>query len=289
MTTIVGIDFSGAKEDRNTWITSGRLDGDGRLTLDYAQPIRRDDLYKLLLDFRTPAVAAMDFPFGVPARFAEHICHGVPPTAMPEVWRSVLKLELDEFVGTRNAFIAARAHLPAAEREPRRAGDRTHHPESYSPLHNVNPNMLPMTYLGMRMMGRWHQEHQTRWHVPPLPPAGPYSKTVTLLEMMPGAFLKSIGLPFKGYKSGRRSLELRDRICDGLPTASGVAVPNLDSVRLACRANDDCLDSVVAAVGAAAWAMDPRRFHHPNRDELAKARLEGWIYVPMRGEAGDSV
>ena len=130
------------------------------------------------------------------------------------------------------------------------------------------------------MLHRWHHERPDRWHVPPLEPTGPPSQRVTLLELMPGAFLKSVGLPYKGYKKGRAALERRDQILSGLAEASEVRLPNLDRVRMACRANDDCLDAVVAAVGAAAWARDPSRFHHPNRDELADAALEGWIYVP---------
>ena len=140
--------------------------------------------------------------------------------------------------------------------------------------------MLPMTYEGIRMLHRWHHERPDRWHVPPLEPTGPSSQRVTLLELMPGAFLKSVGLPYKGYKKGRAALERRDEILGGLAEASGVGLPNLGRARMACRANDDCLDAVVAAVGAAAWARDTSRFHHPNRDELADAALEGWIYVP---------
>ena len=105
---------------------------------------------------------------------------------------------------------------------------------------------------------------------------------------MPGALLKSIGLPYKGYKKGRAALERRDDILGNLAQASGVDLPNLDRVRLACRANDDCLDAVVAAVGASAWAKDTSRFHHPDSDELADARLEGWIYVPRNDDSTGS-
>ena len=117
----------------------------------------------------------------------------------------------------------------------------------------------------------------------------PQRETVTLLELMPGALLKSIGLPYKGYKKGRAALELRDEILGGLAEASGVELPNLDRVRMACRANDDCLDAVVAATGAAAWAKDASRFHHPgDDDELEDAALEGWIYVPRNAGSGGS-
>ena len=288
MTTIIGVDFSGHREDRNTWTALGNLTDDGALLLDWVQPVRRDDLYHLLANVPTPAVAALDFPFGVPRAFAEFLSRECQPQDMTDVWRVVSQLTATEFVAQRYAFVGQRAGSPLFEREPKRAGDLAYHRESYSPLHTVNPNMLPMTYEGIRLLHRWHQEMARRWHVPPLEPTGSPSKRVTLLELMPGAFLKSVGLPFKGYKKGRNALEKRDEILGGLADASGIGLPNLDRARMACRANDDCLDAVVAAVGAAAWASDGSRFHHPDEDELADAELEGWIYVPGSDGSGKS-
>ena len=273
MTTIIGVDFSGARSDNKTWIAQGRLDSDDALLLHGVQPIRRDDLHDLLAAIPTPAVAALDFPFGVPRQFAEHVGVVSAPHTMSGLWNIISTKDIDDFIGERNQFVAEHG-------EPRRAGDLKYHRESYSPLHNVNPNMLPMTYHGIRLLHRWHQRQPRRWHVPPLRPGGPPSETVTLLELMPGAFLRSIGLPYKGYKKGQRALQLRDEILDSLVDKSGVSITNLPDVRDDCRSNDDCLDAMVAAVGAAAWARDPSRFRHPTDDELPDARLEGWIYVP---------
>ena len=258
------------------------------MLFDGAQPVRREDLHDFLGDVPTPAVAALDFPFGVPRAFAEFLSGEAPPRDMTNVWQTVSILTSAEFVARRDQFVGQRPDLPLSQREPRRAGDLAHHRESYSPLHTVNPNMLPMTYEGIRMLQRWHEEIPDRWHVPPLEPRGFASDRVTLLELMPGALLKSIGLPYKGYKKGRAALERRDDILGNLAQASGVDLPNLDRVRLACRANDDCLDAVVAAVGASAWAKDTSRFHHPDSDELADARLEGWIYVPRNDDSTGS-
>ena len=288
MTTIIGVDFSGHRDDRNTWMASGKLTGDGALALDSVQPVRRDDLYDTLANVITPAVAALDFPFGVPRSFADFLSGDAPPRHMTSVWQTVVGLTSAEFVARRDEFVGQRPDLPLTQREPKRAGDATHHRESYSPLHTVNPNMLPMTYEGIRMLRRWYEELPGRWHVPPLEPTGPPSQRVTLLELMPGAFLKSVALPYKGYKKGRAALAKRDEILGRLAEASGVDLPNLNRVRLACRANDDCLDAVVAAVAAAAWAKDSSRFHHPNRNELADAELEGWIYVPLTCKLADS-
>ena len=272
MTTIVGVDFSGHRDDRNTWVARGQLSGDGGLLLDSVQPARRADLFELVAAIATPAVVALDFPFGVPAEFAARLSAHRPPRHMPDVWNSVSGLTAGDFLAARDRFVADHGEL-------KRSGDARHFPESYSPLHRVNPNMLPMTYEGMRLLRRWHRMMPRRWHVPPLEPPSSRSGVVTLLELMPGAFLKAVGLPHKGYKRGRRSAELRETITATLAAASGIELPNLDSFRIGCHASDDYLDSVIAAIGAACWARDRRRFRHPESDELALARLEGWIYV----------
>lgn len=273
MTTIIGVDFSGARSDKNTWLARGRLDTDGSLMLESAQSIRRDDLYCLLADIPVPAVAALDFPFGVPAQFASFLSPRRLPSDMPGIWKIIASITADEFIRERNRFVMQHG-------EPKRAGDQKYHPESYSPLHAVNPNMLPMTYQGIRLLRRWHEEQPHRWWVPPLPLATSDDLVVTLLELMPGALLKSLGLPYKGYKRGRDSSNRRSGILGNLAATSGVMLPNLESLRADCMANDDCLDSVVAAVGAAMWAQNPDRFRHPTGDELPDAQLEGWIYVP---------
>ena len=144
--------------------------------------------------------------------------------------------------------------------------------------------MLPMTFEGIRLLHRLSSNDPRRWHVPPLEPSVQSADTVTLLELMPGAFLKNIGLPYKGYKKGRRSSELRERITDALAAASGIPLPNLEAIRMGCHASDDFLDAVIAAVDVACWAKDKDRFRHPQPDELELARLEGWIYVPYREE-----
>ena len=182
-------------------------------------------------------------------------------------------MTLSQFLDARNDFVATSG-------EPKRAGDLQYHPESYSPLHTVNPNMIPMTYHGIQLLHRWHSERPHRWRVPPLPSDPADADVVTLLELMPGALLKSIGLPYKGYKRGRQSAERRNDILNNLSANSGIRLPNLESVRADCLANDDCLDSVIAAVGAAMWAQDFTRFRHPANAELPHAQLEGWIYVP---------
>jgi len=131
--------------------------------------------------------------------------------------------------------------------------------------------------------------------VPPLPGqeiAGP-----VLLESMPGAALRAFGLPFKGYKKGQRAVALRRQILDGLAARSGVTIANLAQFDDDCIGNDDCLDSVVAAVAACLWSKDQALFRlpqdgpgdatprggtpHSDENELAAACLEGWLYAPV--------
>ena len=278
MTAIVGVDFSGHRDDRNTWVARGRLDAGGALLLDSVQPASRADLYDLLTVISTPAVAALDFPFGVPAEFAHLLSPKRPPRAMPDLWQTVSGMAAGDFHAARDRFVANHGEL-------KRSGDARHFPESYSPLHRANPNMVPMTYEGIRLLHRWRRNDPRRWQVPPLEPPARPDCTVTLLELMPGAFLKAVGLPHKGYKKGRRSSELREKITGTLAIASGILLPDMDSVRMGCHASDDFLDAVVAAVGAACWAQGSDRFRHPQPDELGLARLEGWIYVPNPASA----
>ena len=280
MTTIIGIDYSGARDDRSTWVARGHLTPDNEFELYSAQPARREDVLETLATAPTPVVAAIDFPFGVPHEFANLLNAGGNIEAMPDVWRTIADMSLDDFIKFRDAFVDRFG-------EPKRAGDAAYFPESFSPLHKANPNMLPMTYHGIKTLYECYRYSLSRWSVPPLESPTDPTDTATLLETMPGAFLNAIGFErsvTKGYKRARLAVQRRDFIINNLAAKSGIALPTLGRVRMGCRANDDCLDAMVAAVAASAWAQNPARFHHPNADELATAKLEGWIYAPQSPE-----
>lgn len=296
MTTIIGVDFSGAKEDRDTWVTCGRLDDAGSLTLDYSHPIRREDLYRLLAGIPPPAVVAVDFPFGVPKAFAKHIrvdaqtakMTASQTTEISAVWQKIHSMGKTKFLKVAKEFT-----INIGNKRPKRTGD-VHCPRNISPLHWSGPDMVTMTYEGVRLLRRWYAKDNERWYVPPLAkPVNP-DATVTLLELMPGGFLERVGLRGTGYKDGKTAEECnkhatqRMYILDNLAQRCCIGLNIPDSVRLACYANHDCLDSVIAAVGAAMWAQDCSRFRAPTDAERADARLEGWIYVPKpqprRGE-----
>ena len=295
MTTIIGVDFSGAEREGKTWIARGVLTEDGTLQLKDAWRIKRECLYELLVNVTAPAVAAMDFPFGVPVAFATQLRGSHEPAAMPEVWQSIADMRQADFIAACNQFVkdhrephsAADFPWPAGTTychlgEPLRTGDAKYISVAFSTLHSARPSMLQMTYHGISLLKRWHDVcNANRWRVPPLNSDVPDSDAVTLMETMPGAFLQVCGLPSSKYKNNScKSRTLRNNILDGLPTRSGWPDLDLSSVRAKCLQNDDCLDAVVAFVCAASWARCQDHFHHPIADELADARLEGWIYVP---------
>ncbi len=271
---ILGVDFSGAAPDNNTWVAAGTL-ADGGLELRECFPAGRDRVAQMLIDLPSGSVAALDFPFSVPLLFAYYWRPGAQD--MTQLWTAAAAMEPAEFMKLRDDFVSQHG-------EPMRVIDRSH-TEAYSCLHKVNPNMVPMTFRGMQMLARlW----SVGCDVPPLPTQN--AGKAVLLEVMPGAVLRSLGLPYKGYKNGVRRLELRRIILYGLPKASRVGLPNLQEFWDACMSSHDCLDAVVAALAAALWSIDPNLFGLPNVDgdgqdplSLPESvlRLEGWLYAPI--------
>lgn len=287
---IIGVDFSGARADRNTWLAEGELERREPevdvFTIGDCRRIRRAALTDELAGLSKPAVVAMDFPFSVPVEFA-NFWQGIDVLAagweMPNLWAAAADLRWDTFTDLRTTL-----RLDDFVGEPKRYCDP---PESFSPLHTARPNMVPMTFRGMAMLhdlcGRL--PHGTIW-VPPLPELPGYN--ITLMEVMPGATLRSFGLPYTGYKNtpgltqeraGQRG-EVRRYILNELPQRINPLTVRLpEVVSEICLVNDDALDSVVAAITAALWVIDRERFimppeqGHPN---YAQVMLEGWLYIP---------
>ena len=291
----MGVDFSGGAGDAHTWAAGGLLDTAAQsLTLLSCQPVARNELAARLRALDGAAVAALDFPFSVPAAFAEYAFAEYRGGAMPGLWRAAAGMELAEFAARRDAFVAEYGELL-------RAGD-LYVPGCYSCLHRANPNMLPMTLRGMQLLDGLGA---AGCRVPPLD--GPAAGGAVLLEVMPGAVLRAFRLPHKGYKGGRNAFQHRRKILRELPQVSGVKLVNLGDFRDECMFSDDALDAIVAAVAAGLWALDdgPGRFRHPGGravaapggkrkvspqiiglTELEAAKREGWIYVPTPPQAG---
>ena len=169
-----------------------------------------------------------------------------------------------------------------------RQWEQNHFPQiAFSPLNPAAPEMAPMTFHGMNMLHTLWKK--TNCKVPPLHEAkhtGP-----VLLETMPGVLLHTFCLPAKDYKKPNKSNEgdpksVRCEILDGLEKKTLPVMLRIpDNIRKQCIENDDCLDSLVAAIGAALWAKDESLFHRPEDHHgdpalRAAAQMEGCIYAP---------
>lgn len=279
-THILGVDFSGAEKTNTTAVTRGILRNDV-LELEWCNQLskkREDALYELkgqLLDLKKNAVAAMDFPFSVPWDFA----HWLDPRAvmMPEVWDAAKNKGYSAFEKLARFFVRRHGEMM-------RWGD-TNFGGPVSPLHEFNPSMLKMTYYGMCLL---HKLRNEGFRVPPLEDDG--CEGPILLETMPGVLLRNFGLPARNYKTKNQSNkkcpeDTREKILSRLESLSGVKIKIPDDIREKCVDNHDCLDSLVAAIGAALWVQDKSKFLTPcesidANEEIQAAKLEGWIYAP---------
>lgn len=279
--TIVGVDFSGAQTDGKTWVAEGRLLSGEQLLLDHVQPILRKDLRQFLQSCNTSTVVALDFPFGLPRIVLESLklSQNWPMqnlNNMRDVWPLIARMGLDDYKVECKKF----------SRHHKRTGDK-HYSVSLSVL---NSRMVSMTYRGIELLHELHEECPDPWWIPPLDLGETPVDGITLLEVMPGAFLWSIGLDYSTVKSykGKDSLDTRRAVIDRISehAEEELRIPNLNDFRWGLRANDDCLDAVVAAVAAGLWAKDKARFFRPEDNPepamLKDAQLEGWIYAPKK-------
>ena len=286
--TIVGVDFSGALTNNTTQTTVAVLHDDylelkPRERLPRSLPSTHDKLAERIKRLPNDTVVALDFPFSVPLAFAMELAQvtdNKPPSTMPDVWSIVAKMDRACFKKLLDCFVERHGEVM-------RRGD-SNFAGPFSPLHAVRPSMWQMTYEGMRML---HQLRQAGCRIPPLPDKD-CNKQV-LLETMPGVLLRIFRLPHERYKKSYRdqkvAKENRETILAGLSDkeTSGVLLKDVDQFREEYVKDDDYLDSLVAAVGAARWAMNKSEFLHPResispKQEIQAARLEGWIYAPKK-------
>ena len=282
---VIGVDFSGAKNESKskTWVAQGELKGDV-LTLKSCQSVKRGKLTDELSALSEPTVVAMDFPFSLPVQFVQHWRPDIVVAGkqMPDLWKAASQMERDSFKDLKSKL--GLVEFVRWHGEPKRDSDP---PESFSPLHIYRPNMVPMTFRGMKMLhSLWvdaEDKNKPLW-VPPLPKPVT-GQCVTLLEVMPGAVLRGLGLYRRGYKSKGKGESLRKEILNDLSSKTKpVQVKVLRPwIRKDCESNDDALDSVVAAIAAALWHIDKSRFPEPpekGKPDYKRVQLEGWLYTP---------
>ena len=305
-TTIVGVDFSGAKADKATWITESKLTvEDRRLAILSCDPIKRKDLTNKLAS-ENFTVAGIDFPFSVPFGFAKEFASD--SFQMPEMWKLVDRMTYKDFKNKRNIYVAGRAngklHLRASD---------VYWPRALSCLQTGGPNMLPMTFRGMQMLCALRESGCL---VPPIDDEKQSERV--LLETMPGTALGSFRLRNTLYKNGTGAEDRRNRrnnrieILNGLKNHKIVGL-NLDisqclEEKCVNNTGGDALDSLVAAIVAARWHINPADCRRPGDGsrgegnsfsdrlyrlslpmddldelqtrELELAKIEGWIYAP---------
>ena len=270
--TIVGVDFSGAETEGKTWLCEGKVRSPGQVTIERVQPVLRNDLAEFLYCVPFGTVVALDFPFSLPKVFLDSLDIRVPD--MKQVWPRIAEMP----------FAAYKKACSGFGRHPKRKGDNYYNVS----LSALNTRLVPMTYRGIELLNNLNSTRAERWWVPPLNFGEPPDDRITLLEVMPGAFLWSIGFDHstvKGYKNAKDSLVTRNLVIDNLSEfakRANVNVANLDDFRKGFKASDDLLDCVVAALAAASWATSKGLFLHPSSGELPDARLEGWIYAPRK-------
>ena len=287
--TIVGVDFSGRKKRNTTAVTVAVLRGEVLEIKPYQSlpktlPETHDKLIQSMEAMPPDAVVALDFPFSVPQAFATELAQKQKknlPCTMPDVWKIVSGMDCDSFNKLRGSFVERHGDLL-------RRGD-VNVGGAFSPLREYPPSMWQMTYYGMKLLHRLWTSDKGCFRVPPLPAYK--CKGPILLETMPGVLLRDFGLPSIRYKKTYRdqivARKNRQKIVGGLSDAkvTGISLKGLDQIPEKELDNDDWLDSLAAAIGAALWAKDKSQFLHPREDispkeEIQAAQLEGWIYTP---------
>lgn len=309
---IAGVDYSAANKDPNaTWLTTGTLLKDGKstptLTFRHIENTGSIKIAASLLK-NQPISVGFDFPFSTPKIFQDHLTQnysksltqqGIRPAShrqnhQPEYIHSISFERLLEIV---DSFKLASQQL--GRKEPLRLTDSLVSPKAASPIHLINPGMLKMTWQGSALL----KEMQDNGYLIapfdtdtcPREPGSAENRKV-VYETYPSAILKALALPFRKYK-GRDSQarELRAEVIAGLTKLHTVKRLNWLELKLVIKPSlaavalddDNALDSLIAAIGAAITSLYPERVSPhilltspEHRHLFEEAIAEGWIYVP---------
>lgn len=335
---IVGCDYSAAKTKPNaTWIARGKLVS-SILAIDSLENVGSDMLLESLLTLKKcsssqhitsqpaalqnsiagvkdseppPWIIGLDFPFSFPAPFAEILLAAnasvssrlspssltSPKSLTPPTW-----FKLAECVSSLSfpeLLALLQSAKPGMGGEVKRLTDNATAPKAQSPLHQINPGMLKMTWQGMHLLLALHNHgfnvlpFATPQCFSPIPRNSETAFRAAVMEVYPAAVLKSLGLPWRRYKGKEQEAkQLRQSILTNLTgtreklrSVNRIAIavpelalpPNVEQFALAC---DDALDAVVAALGAAIAYLNPGQTAPPRQISIDMIALEGWIYVP---------
>lgn len=298
----IGCDYSAAAAQPNaTWLAEGVIQDEATATGDI-EIVRLENVgsHKLadallaLTDAnsgpsnpaQSPVAVGLDFPFSLPLPLARILL--AKQSSAPS-W-----LELAEFVAGHSyeefQKLVQDARLPLGG-EIKRVADTLTDPKGQSPMHQINPGMLKMTWQGMAMLLTLFKHGLT---IEPFGNNGAGAPaSAQVYEVYPAAILKTLGLPYRKYK-GRttEAIELRRQILNGLADGAlrsvncyGQSPARLVLTEIAyaeALRSDDALDAVIAALGAAYTRMKPNETGPRGHISRELIELEGWIYVPYQ-------
>jgi hypothetical protein len=300
---VVGCDYSAAAARPNaTWLASGFLgtnDLADCLVIDRLEQVGSDKMVAHLVTLESEAQTAaesenvasgpvyigLDFPFSLPLPLAEILLERRP------AW-----LELAQYVGSNSyenfQTVVQSARLKLGG-EIKRLPDKLTDPKGQSPMHQINPGMLKMTWQGMAQLLELHQcGFQIEPFFKEVKDAG-----ARVFEVYPAAILKACHLPFRKYKGQNDiALTLRREIVEALTRGDALRSVNWGGqcparlvlspeTRAMTLASDDALDAVIAALGAALRAKNPAETGPGAHISPELIELEGWIYVPYPNSA----
>jgi hypothetical protein len=260
-----GADYSGDMRDprEGTWLALLELSND-RLEVVRLEATGRHGLQMMLRDADTTLLRAeaigLDFPFGLPIPFAEHL---LGKAFTSDGWWALAR-RLEKM--SRPDYLVALQEFRDANGEIKRLTDEA--AGAFSPLHRVNPDLAPMTYHGIRMMA----EERSRYAIRPFESA----RGRLLLEVYPGAvarrLLREDGPP--------RSHRL-EALVTCLERLGRWPVDFPEPLRARCLVRRDALDAVVAARCAAVSVLTGETEKLPESltpEQLDQVHREGWIY-----------
>jgi hypothetical protein len=200
-----GVDYGGDMRDprEGTWLALIGLE-DERLAVFRLRATGRHGLESYLRDpdstLMDVEAIGLDFPFAVPTPFAESLLGGPFPE---EGWWGLVK-RLERL--SRPDFLSAAQDFTQREGLLKRYTDEA--AGSPSPLSRETPDLCPMTFHGVRMIG----EDRSRYAVRPFETA----QAKLLLEVHPDVVLQRLGLDLTtatGRKCGALNAVIAARSC----------------------------------------------------------------------------
>jgi hypothetical protein len=257
-----GIDFSGAREPlANLWTALAQEEDDKLVIVSLRPHAFRADLCSFVADgWRAMASAAdeetvlwgADFPFGIPAAAAAHLCGSDSPG-----WDEVLA-----WVADRPAE-EVRDGVPESLRTPR----LTDTGGAQAPF---DLRLYKQTVAGLR----WLHELREITDISVFPQQPDDAAATTLIEVYPSGAMQELGLPRR--RAPGRPGETRARAA-ALRTFVRFADPGIEALAVTL---EDAWDATIACISAWLARDDLNQPYRASDHPPGILALEGWIYRP---------